>query len=112
MLKMGSEPQSTDSTHDLLRYVHSPQLPDLIEQLGISLFVSTYQAGKIMVVRTRDGRLSTLLRHFDQVMGMALAPGRLAHGIKFGCCTMRPILLRNLNRWDLMTRAMSHDLRM
>jgi uncharacterized protein (TIGR03032 family) len=54
-----------------LRYVYSPAFADLLEQFRLSLLVSTYQAGKLMVVRARDGRLSILLRNFQQIMGLA-----------------------------------------
>jgi uncharacterized protein (TIGR03032 family) len=54
------------------RYVHSNAFPALLEQLGISLAVTTYQAGKLMLVRSAGGKLSTLLRTFDQPMGLAV----------------------------------------
>jgi hypothetical protein len=42
-----------------LRSVHTSNLPELFDQLGISLIVSTYQAGKAIVVRS-DTAGSTL----------------------------------------------------
>ena len=50
-------PQSEKNTD--LRSVHTSNLPELFDQLGISLIVSTYQAGKAIVVRNDNGR-STL----------------------------------------------------
>jgi uncharacterized protein (TIGR03032 family) len=64
------------------QYVHSTSLPVLMETLGISLFVSTYQAGRLMVIRANQGKLTTLLRNFVQVMGLALTPHRLALGTR------------------------------
>jgi uncharacterized protein (TIGR03032 family) len=64
------------------RYVHTPGLPAFLEALGVSLFVSTYQAGKLVVVRTEHGRLSTLLRNFEQAMGLAVDPRCLAVGTR------------------------------
>ncbi|MBL8898726.1 MAG: TIGR03032 family protein [Planctomycetes bacterium] len=55
------------------QYAHSPSFPVLLEQLGISLAVTTYQAGKLMLVRAEQGRVSTLLRSFEQPMGLALS---------------------------------------
>ena len=55
------------------QYTHSPSFPALLEQLGISLAVTTYQAGKLMLVRADQGRLSTLLRTFEQPMGLAVS---------------------------------------
>jgi uncharacterized protein (TIGR03032 family) len=56
----------------------------ILEHLGASLLVSTYQAGKVVVVRhgssadELDIRLSC--HNFERAMGIAVAPGRLAVG--------------------------------
>ena len=55
------------------QYRHSGSFPELLEQEGISLAVTTYQAGKLMLVRAAGGRLSTLLRTFEQPMGLAVS---------------------------------------
>jgi len=57
----------------LFRYVHSADFPALLEQLGLSLAVTTYQAGKLMIVRSAGGKLSTLLRSFERPMGLAVS---------------------------------------
>lgn len=54
------------------RYQHDQGFPALLEQLSLSLAVTTYQAGKLMLVRAAQGRLSTLLRSFEQPMGLAV----------------------------------------
>jgi uncharacterized protein (TIGR03032 family) len=64
------------------RYVHSSNFPALLEALGASLLLSTYQAGKLVVIRAAHGRLSTLLRSFEQPMGLALDQGLLAVGTR------------------------------
>jgi uncharacterized protein (TIGR03032 family) len=64
------------------RYVHTMGFPALLEALSASLCVSTYQAGKLVVVRAAAGRLSTLLRNFEQAMGLAVDPRRLAVGTR------------------------------
>src|SRR5262245_45442192 len=64
------------------RYVHSDNLPELLQSQRITLLVSTYQAGKVIALRARNGRLSMLLRSFDRAMGLAVAEGRLAIGAK------------------------------
>lgn len=58
------------------RYKHSGNFPALLEQLGLSLAVTTYQAGKLMIVRSAGGKLSTLLRSFEQPMGIAMSENR------------------------------------
>ncbi len=48
----------------------------------MSLLVTTYQAGKLVIVRADDDRLNTHFRAFQAPMGMALAGDRLAVGTK------------------------------
>lgn len=64
------------------RYLHSPSFVDLLASLACSLWVSTYQAGKLIVVRAADGRLSMLLRSFDRAMGLAVRPDIAAVGTR------------------------------
>jgi uncharacterized protein (TIGR03032 family) len=63
-----------------LRSVHTTNFPAILEQLGSSLLVTTYQAGKLVVVRSDGGVLNTHFRAFNKPMGMALGRGRLAIG--------------------------------
>jgi uncharacterized protein (TIGR03032 family) len=59
-------------------YTHSSGFPELLEQLGATLLVSTYQAGKLCAFRARDGRLYMVPRTFDRAMGIAADANRLA----------------------------------
>ena len=63
-----------------LRSVHTSNLPELFDQLGISLIVSTYQAGKAIVVRNDNGNLNTHFRTFAKPMGIAADHNRLTIG--------------------------------
>ena len=63
-----------------LRAVHTPNFPALLRQLGASLLVTTYQAGKLVMVRDEGDHLNTHFRAFQAPMGMALAGDRLAVG--------------------------------
>src|SRR4051812_26369097 len=65
-----------------VRYEHSPDFPGLLAQLGISLLVSTYQAGQVIVLGTWQGKLSLTFHQFDQPMGMAVSPRTLAVGTR------------------------------
>jgi uncharacterized protein (TIGR03032 family) len=65
-----------------LRSVHTTSLAELLDQLGISVLVSTYQAGKLIAVRSEGGRVNTHFRNFNTPMGMALRNDRLALGTK------------------------------
>lgn len=63
-----------------LRSVHTANLPALFAQLGISLVVSTYQAGKVILVRNDGGVLNTHFRTFTKPMGIAADTRRLTIG--------------------------------
>src|SRR5579859_2131617 len=65
-----------------LRAAHTPNFPALLRQLGASLLVTTYQAGKLVMVRDEGDHLNTHFRGFQAPMGMALAGDRLAVGTK------------------------------
>lgn len=65
-----------------LRSVHTVSLPELLDRLGITVLVSTYQAGKLIVVRSEAGKANTHFRNFQTPMGLALHEGRLAVGTK------------------------------
>jgi uncharacterized protein (TIGR03032 family) len=69
-------------THDPvpLRSVHSTTFPELLDRLGISVAVTTYQAGKLVLLRGEEGKLNTHFRTFRRPMGLAYRPGRLAVG--------------------------------
>jgi hypothetical protein len=63
-----------------LRSVHTSNLPALFTQLGISLVVSTYQAGKVILVRADGNALNTHFRTFAKPMGIAVDQHRLTVG--------------------------------
>ena len=63
-----------------LRAVHTPNFPALLRGLGGSLLVTTYQAGKLVMVRDEGDHLNTHFRTFQSPMGLALHGERLAIG--------------------------------
>jgi uncharacterized protein (TIGR03032 family) len=69
-----------DSAPSPLRSVHTSNFPAILDQLGSSLLVTTYQAGKLVVVRSDGGVINTHFRAFNKPMGMAVGQGRLAVG--------------------------------
>ncbi|CAN5623518.1 TIGR03032 family protein [soil metagenome] len=71
------EPKLTE-----VRYEHSPDFAALLESIGATLFISTYQAGRLVVVGVRDGKLHFSFHAFEQCMGMAVSPGRIAIGTR------------------------------
>lgn len=60
--------QSTDSFVNFLR------------EAGVSLAVSTYQAGKLILMREENGALNTHFIAMDKPMGIALSGPRLSIG--------------------------------
>jgi uncharacterized protein (TIGR03032 family) len=61
-------------------YSQSDSFVALLRQLGASLLVTTYQANKLLVARAAGAGLSTLVRTFDQPMGLAVDGHRIALG--------------------------------
>ena len=64
------------------RYTQTESFVGLLQQLGASLLVSTYQANKLLAVRASSSGLSTLVRTFDRPMGLAVDARRLAIGTR------------------------------
>ncbi|MEL7083416.1 MAG: TIGR03032 family protein [Cyanobacteria bacterium P01_A01_bin.3] len=78
-----SVPESAESSASLepLRSVHTSNFPPLLQELGLSLVVSTYQAGKVVLVRADGDSLNTHFRLFQKPMGLAIdVQGRMAIG--------------------------------
>ena len=77
-----------------LRAVHTTNFPGLLRQLGASLLVTTYQAGKLVMVRDEGDHLNTHFRAFQAPMGLALRrrpAGRRHHDPGLGVSsTSRP----------------------
>jgi hypothetical protein len=64
-----------------LRSKHTSNFPGLLEQLGISVLVTTYQAGKLVVLRSAGSSINTHFRDMPRPMGMAADATRLAVGV-------------------------------
>jgi uncharacterized protein (TIGR03032 family) len=63
-----------------LRSVHTTSFAEILEHLGISLLVTTYQAGKLVLLRADGGVVNTHFRSFAKPMGLACSGNRLAIG--------------------------------
>lgn len=63
---------------------YSPQVPELLNKLNCSIALSTYQAGKIVMISPHpdNERLITLPRSFRKPMGMAIHGDKLAVSLK------------------------------
>lgn len=61
-----------------VRHEYAPGFPELLERLGISLLVSTYQAGKVATVGVANHELALGFHNFDKAMGITRTPTGLA----------------------------------
>lgn len=57
---------------------YTREVPDLLRQLRCSLALTTYQAGKVLLLSPAGENITQLSRNFDKPMGMALDGGRMA----------------------------------
>jgi len=67
-----------------VRYEHSQGLPELLEQLELSVLLSTYQAGRVVSVGSHRGELRLGFSHFDQAMGLCRTASGIAVGTRDG----------------------------
>jgi hypothetical protein len=65
-----------------VRHEYTHSLPALLSQLGVSLLVSTYQAGKVVGVGVAQGELTLAYHNFERAMGLAVSPDRIAVGAR------------------------------
>jgi uncharacterized protein (TIGR03032 family) len=75
-----AESTSSEASPSPLRSVHTTSFPAVLDQLGYSLAVTTYQAGKLVLLRSDGGLINTHFRAFNKPMGLAVGRGRLAIG--------------------------------
>ena len=81
---MADSEQNSASEESLreVRFEHSKDFPELLQQLSITLLVSTYQAGKLVVLGTHEGQLALSFHNFEQAMGVAIHPQQIAVGAR------------------------------
>jgi uncharacterized protein (TIGR03032 family) len=59
---------------------HTPSFVRVLTELKVSLLISTYQAGKVVVVQARGDDLFITYHNFDRPMGLAISPEQVAVG--------------------------------
>lgn len=62
---------------------HTSTLPQFLQQAGVSLLVSTYQAGQLIILRADGNTLNTHFCAMEKPMGMAAGGARLSVGSGF-----------------------------
>ena len=72
------QPSGQAQEYRNIRCSHSDSLPALLAQLRLSVLISTYQTGHLVVVSARDGRLTLSFNQFERAMGVAVKPGTIA----------------------------------
>src|SRR5947199_2257541 len=65
-----------------VRHEYSRALPPLLDGVGVSLLVSTYQAGKVVAVGVHQGELTLSYHNFERAMGLAVKPDCIAVGAR------------------------------
>jgi len=72
--------QASEPIHEYrdIRCSHSDSFPALLAQLRLSVLISTYQTGHLVVVSARNDRISLTFNQFDRAMGIAVKPGTIA----------------------------------
>ncbi len=88
-------PEADNATNPLCS-VHTSNPPNIRAQLGISRLVSTYQAGKVILVRSDDGTLNTHFRAFQKAMGIAVHQQRPTIGGAKSVWSLRNMPLRRV----------------
>lgn len=72
-------PETTAATR-AVHHEYTLNWGPILEHIGASLLVSTYQAGKLVVASARPGGLDLSYRNFEKAMGIAVSPDRIAVG--------------------------------
>ena len=65
-----------------VRYEYTPLLPEILQFAGVTLLVSTYQAGKVLALGSQNGQVTVSFCHFDRAMGLAVDRTRIAIGTR------------------------------
>lgn len=82
MTATSDAPPRADDAKREVRYEHSREFPRILAQQRISVLVSTYQAGKLVVLGSQENRLSLSFHNFEQAMGIAIHRQRIALGTR------------------------------
>lgn len=62
---------------------YSPNIPELLVQLNLTIVISTYQAGKVVFISaTNNEDLIQLPRNFKKAMGIAIKSGKMAIAVQ------------------------------
>lgn len=74
-----------------LNSVHTNTFPILLKELGLSLVVSTYQAGKLVILRADGNVINTHFRDFPKPMGITADQSKITVGTGYQIVDLRNI---------------------
>src|SRR5207253_5078248 len=97
--------QSPPAAMREVRYEVSRDFVPILAEAGCSLLISTYQAGKLVVVGTDQGKLTLSFHNFEQAMGLALSRKMLAIGTRYQVW----LLAREAGMAKQLDRGHAHD---
>ncbi len=81
MVSVPTNPSNPSNSSDSpLRSVHTTNFPQILKKLGSSLIVSTYQVGKLILIRADGDVINTHFRLYEKPMGIAASPEKIAVG--------------------------------
>ena len=88
---MSAVPRSSSPsvTEAPVNFEYGLNFAPLLMHLGITLLVSTYQAGKLVVVSEENGKPSLSFHSFERSMGVAVNPSRICVGARTSVWTLR-----------------------
>jgi len=75
-----AEQTAQQTVEQVLGSVHTSNFPDILRELNACVLVSTYQAGKLVILRPDGNSINTHFRTFNRPMGMAADRQRLMLG--------------------------------
>ena len=60
----------------------SPEFPKVLEDLGGTIILTTYQTGKVILLSVKDKKISQLVRDFDRPMGVSFHGEHMAIALR------------------------------
>jgi uncharacterized protein (TIGR03032 family) len=84
MTEPQASPAAAAQAAEPLQSIYTHSVPELLQTLGCSVMVTTYQAGRLVLLRAepgaQGGQLNSHFRAFNKPMGLASERGRVALG--------------------------------
>lgn len=92
--KAGNEDMENSRLRESFECYHSGKAIELLHKLGISLILSTYQAGKVIILSSDGTKMTQLVRNFSRPMGITLKDNMMALAGALGVTVFRtdPVL--------------------